>query len=366
EKSLVVLSQKGMSSHHLGEAERNLTRETCIGEAFLDNTPKIENDCELLKKTATAKIVRREGIKSFVHAPIAIEGQPIGVLSAFSRTVKGIFTEEFVEMFQSVAGLIGVAIRNDHQTEDLIQARQQEREMQIAKTIQLSLLPAAPPDIRGVELAGVCVPARLVGGDYYDFIPHGDESLDLVIADVSGHNVGAALIMAETRTFIKANAQGLGNAGSIMHRLNEFFYQDLTKAELFITMFYLRYNTSNSELRYASAGHNQPLVWRGAPESCERLDAEGLILGIKTDVNFEEKKTVLAPGDILLLYTDGIVEAENDNGMFFGMERLCALIQDYHDQPVSEIISGILKQVRLFTGKEHFNDDVSLVVMRVG
>jgi serine phosphatase RsbU (regulator of sigma subunit)/Na+/proline symporter len=364
--ALVVLSQKGMSSAHLGEAERNLTHDTCIGEAFLDNTTKVENDCDLLKKPATAKIVRHEGIKSFVHTPIAIEGEPIGVISAFSRSAKGIFTNEFVEMFQSVARQIGVAIRNARQTEDLIRARQQEREMQIAKTIQLSLLPTAPPDIKGVKLAGICVPARSVGGDYYDFIARGEEALDLVIADVSGHNVGAALIMAETRTFIKARAHTLGNASSVMRELNEFFYQDLTQAELFITMFYLKYNTATRELSYASAGHNQPLVFRTGQTSCERLDAEGLIFGIRTNVDFEEKKTILNPGDILLLYTDGIVEAEAPNGLFFGMERLCALIQDYRDRPSSEIIDNVLRQVRLFTGQEHFTDDVSLVVMQVG
>ena len=187
-----------------------------------------------------------------------------------------------------------------------------------------------------------------------------------MIADVSGHNVGAALIMAESRTFIKSRAHTLGNASSVMCELNEFFYQDLTRAELFITMFYLKYNAATRELSYASAGHNQPLIFRAGQTSCERLDAEGLIFGIKTNVDFEEKKTVLNPGDILLLYTDGIVEAEATNGLFFGMERLCALIQDYRDQPSAEIIDNVLRQVRLFTGQEHFTDDVSLVVMRVG
>ena len=123
----------------------------------------------------------------------------------------------------------------------LIEAREQERELQIAKTIQLGLLPTRTPEIPGVALAGRCMPARQVGGDYYDFLPRGENSLDLVIADVSGHNVGAALIMAETRTFIQARAQEMESASEIMPALNEFFFDDLTRAELFITMFYLRY-----------------------------------------------------------------------------------------------------------------------------
>ena len=121
----------------LADSPRDLNRETCIGEAFLDNKTKIENDCDYLDKPEASNIVFLEGFKSFAHAPISIEGQPIGVLSCFSRTAKGIFTEEFIELFNSLAGQIGVAWRNSRQTEDLIKAREQERELQIAKTIQL-------------------------------------------------------------------------------------------------------------------------------------------------------------------------------------------------------------------------------------
>ncbi|MDY0268390.1 SpoIIE family protein phosphatase [Trichloromonas sp.] len=361
---LTVRSQRGMSSDHLGAAERELNTNTYIGETFLGNRVTVVNDTDVLDKPQTAHIIHREGILSFAHAPIVIEGQPIGVLSALSKSSKGIFTSEFIELFKSLAGQVGVAWRNAHQTEKLIAAKEHERELQIAKTIQLSLLPRTVPAIPGLTLAGICVPARQVGGDYYDFLHHGDGTLDLVIADVSGHNVGAALIMAETRTFIQAKAKNLASAAGVMKALNEFFYQDLTGAELFITMFYLKYDIDSGRFTYASAGHNPPIILRQGNRSCERLDAEGLILGIKTQVEFEEKTAFLTPGDLLLLYTDGIIEAENPQGELFGDERLCSLLHELQPESPQKIIDTLLAQVRIYTGMPNFQDDVSLVVMK--
>ncbi|MDX9709036.1 MAG: PP2C family protein-serine/threonine phosphatase, partial [Trichloromonas sp.] len=193
---------------------------------------------------------------------------------------------------------------------------------------------------------------------------HGDGTLDLVIADVSGHNVGAALIMAETRTFIQAKAKNLASAADVMSALNEFFYQDLTGAELFITMFYLKYDIAGGRFTYACAGHNPPIVLRQGSRSCERLDAEGLILGIKTDVIFEEKTEFLNPGDMLVLYTDGIIEAANAEGELFGEERLCRLLHELQPESPQKIIDSLLEQVREYTGMQNFTDDVSLVVMK--
>jgi serine phosphatase RsbU (regulator of sigma subunit) len=363
--TLTVRSQKGMSSEHLGESERDLTMDTYIGAAFLTNSVRVINDSDLMIMPSSANTIQREGIRSFAHAPISIEGSPVGVLSSFSRSAKGIFTDEFVELYKNMAGQIAVAWRNAQQTDRLIEAREQAKELEIAKTIQLGLLPSCTPDVPGISLAGRCVPARQVGGDYYDFLARGKDAIDLVIADVSGHNIGAALIMAETRTYIQAKAQEIHSTSDILKAVNDFFYDDLTRAEVFITMFYLQYRPASRELSFASAGHNLPLVVRFADGSCESLDAEGLILGVRRHVVFEEQHRRLHPGDLLLLYTDGITEAESPDGIFFGEERLCALLQEYRSLPPTEIIDCLLDQVRLFTGTHNFKDDVSLVVMRV-
>lgn len=362
---LVLLSRKGVILKHLEESDGELNMETYPGSAFLNNSPEIINDADEMNKPLSAQVIRREGIKSFAHVPITIEGQPVGVLSAFSRSMKGIFTDEFIELFNSLAGQIGIALRNARQAEKLIQAREHEKEMQIARGIQLGLLPSSPPDVNGISLAGICVPAREVGGDYFDYLADGSDDLDLIIADVSGHNVGAALIMAEVRTFIHAEASSIRSPRDIMNALNEFLYEDLTRAELFITMFYLNYDAGLRKLSFANAGHNRPLLWRSASGECEYLDAEGLILGIKRKVAFEKKQLLLEHDDVLLLYTDGIIEATNHAGELFGEDRLCELLQKYHQHSPQQIIDGLLSQVRSFAGSQGFVDDVSLVVMRV-
>jgi len=364
-QTLTVRSQRGMSSEHFGESERDLTTDTFIGETFLTNSVSVVNDSDVISKVKTAQIIHREKILSFAHAPISIEGQPIGVLSAFSRSAKGIFTKEFLELFTSLAGLVGIAWRNAEQTEHLIRAREQQRELAIAKGIQLGLLPTSTPEVPGIALGGICIPAQEVGGDYYDYLLHDDGRLDLVIADVSGHNVGAALIMAETRTMIRSRRDQLNNPRDILCELNQFFYEDLTRAELFVTLFYLQYYPDTRQITYASAGHSPTLLWQAKSNTCLRLDPEGLIIGVKEDYPYEQESLMLEVGDALLLYTDGVIEAGNDKNELFGESRLVQLFSEKNQLPPQELINHIVEQVQLFSGHHSFLDDVSLVVMQV-
>ncbi len=364
-QSLTVRSQRGMTSEHFGESERDLNMETFIGETFLTNSVSVVNDSDYISKPKTAAIIHREKILSFAHAPIAIEGQPIGVISAFSRTAKGIFTKEFIELFTNLAGQVGVAWRNAQQTDHLITAREQQRELEIAKNIQLGLLPTKIPEVHGINLGGLCIPAKEVGGDYYDYLLHEDGRLDLVIADVSGHNIGAALIMAETRTMIRSSSSQFSSPKELLHELNLFFYEDLTRAELFITLFYLQYHHETRELHYASAGHSPTLLWQEKSKQCLRLDPEGLIIGVKKEFPYEQESITLESGDVLLLYTDGLIESINEHSVFFGEERLIELFKEKHHLPAQQLIDTIVEQVQLFSGHHNFQDDVSLIVMQV-
>ncbi len=364
-RTLLVKSLVGETFNHFGKSERNLSTDTYIGQAFLSNVTTVVNDTNELEKPASSEIVREEGITSFAHMPIAIEGEPVGILSAFSRSGKGVFTTEFIALLENIAGQVGIAWRNEQQIGRLVLVREQEREMQIAKEIQMGLLPAALPPMKEIEVAGLCVPAHQVGGDYYDFIVRENKHCDVVIADVSGHSIGSALIMAETRTFIHSRIYDIDNPAAMLHALNGYFLKDLDRSDLFVTMFYLQYNPANRLITYSNAGHNLPFLWRHRQQQIETLDAEGLIFGIYKDVHFEQKTTCLEPGDILLLYTDGITEAEDNNQNMFGQARLQKLLSENHRSTPQELIDLILTQIRLFTGYRHFNDDVTLFVMKV-
>ncbi len=363
--TLIVKSLVGSSSEHFGQFERNLNMDTYIGQAFLTNTTTVVNDTDNIDKPLSAEHIKRDGITCLAHTPIIFEGETIGILSAFSKTAKGIFTKEFIALFENLAGQIGIAWRNDQQLQKLLQGREQEREMQIAKDIQKRLLPTNFTTSENIAIAGLCVPAHQVGGDYYDFIERDNSCYDLIIADVSGHSIGSALIMAETRTFIHARIQDIKQPAEMLQALNGYFLKDLDRSDLFVTMFYLQYNPKNHRIIYGNAGHNTPLLWKKQKQQIEILDTEGLIFGIKEDIDFEQKATDLEPGDILLLYTDGIIEAENKDKVFFGIERLGKVLEEGQDLSPQELIDKIMTQGRIFTGMRHFNDDVTLVVMKV-
>jgi len=351
--------------------------ETYIGEAFLANRIQFVNDTQYITKPISRDLMAREGIRSFAHIPIARKGEPpLGILSVFSKNIVGLFNEPFLDLLESLAGQLAQAVRivkemeaRDREREEkervLLENARVLKEMEIAKQIQLSLLPSRPPVMGQIEIAGRCKPATHVGGDYYDFFLHGASNIDMVIADVSGHSVGAAIIMAETRSVLRAQARSDKTVGAILATLNELLHDDLSAAELFITMFYVRYDTEHSVLAYANAGHNPPLIYREGRQACMELDAEGLILGVKRDVQFEEKVIPLQPGDVVLLYTDGITEAQNPSGEFFGTSRLCETLTSNHTRSAEEIIETILAEVERFSGTTTINDDISMVVFKV-
>lgn len=249
-------------------------------------------------------------------------------------------------------------------------AEEERHELEIAKHIQLSLLPKKPLIVAGAEIAGICMPATHVGGDYFDYF-HYDDSIDVVVADVSGHSVGAALIMTEMRSTLKAETRKTPgkppsqSAGEVLRALNHLLYEDLSSAELFITMFYLKYDLGKRLLRYANAGHNRTLLLRRSDWTCSELDAEGLILGVRRDVLFEEKHLILEPGDRLLLYTDGMIEAQNEQGEFFGVSRLCNLFSADRSESPAATIRKLSDELRTFCGKSEFADDITLVILQI-
>ncbi len=363
--TLQLSSLSGQATPGFGQTEHNINLETYIGQSFITNKTVVINDSDYLEKPLSAQLVKAEGITCFAHTPITFEGEPVGILSAFSKTIKGVFTPAFIALFENIAAQLSIAWRNNLQLVELLEVREQERDLEIAKQIQSALLPSELPRIPGIEVAGLCVPTHQVGGDYYDFIQRGEATYDLIVADVSGHNIGSALLMTETRTFIHAQLDNIEETGPMLQALNSYIFTDLDRAELFVTMFYLKYDCASHRLTYSNAGHNNPLIWRTAEGRCEALDAEGLIFGIMKEISYEEKVTTLHAGDILLLYTDGIIEAEDRNNQLFGMERLARLLEEGSSLPPAELIDFIMNQVRIFTGVRHFKDDVTLLTMKI-
>ncbi|MBT0665487.1 SpoIIE family protein phosphatase [Geobacter pelophilus] len=255
------------------------------------------------------------------------------------------------------------------QTEQIRVALQEKamvaKEMEIAGAIQSALIPHALPATGRLDFATLYRPAGHLGGDYFDLFKRGDGVIDLVIADVAGHNVGSALIVAEIRGALQGQPTAMHRGcGEMLAMLNEALYGDLTRAELFVSMFYLRFDENKLQLSYASAGHNSQLL-RRKDGLTEELNADGMIIGVMPHVTFEEKMVSLDQGDRFLLFTDGLVEAENLHEEQFGSERLATAFADADFANCQEELGAILGAMERFVAGAPLKDDLTLLLVNI-
>jgi len=239
-----------------------------------------------------------------------------------------------------------------------------QRELEIAKGIQQSFLPELPPRVEGFDLAALNVPAQEVGGDFYDFIPIGGENWGLVIADVSGKGIPAALFMALSRTLVRANTIGTTSVSQAIQRANDLIAEH-ERTSMFVTLFCGMLDPKRRTLTYVSAGHNPPLKFASGGGDTIMLKARGIALGIMPDIRLEEQEITLDEGDILVLYTDGVTEAIDDKEGQFGQDRLNAAVQRASALPASEIIERVVDEVNEFSQGQPQFDDITLMIVKV-
>jgi phosphoserine phosphatase RsbU/P len=238
-----------------------------------------------------------------------------------------------------------------------------EFEMQTAREIQQSFLPESPPDIPGFELAALNIPARQVGGDFYDFIPVSPDKWGIAIADVSGKGVPAALFMALSRTLVRANSHGELTAASTIDKANRLIVEE-AKFGMFVTLFYGVLETKRKVLQYINAGHNPPMIFSHNSSNINLLKAKGIALGVIDNADFEQKELALNSGDIVVFYTDGVTEAENDKGEQYGEQRLSRLVVQKTALSAKEISEAIKEEVFAFALNQEQHDDFTLVVLK--
>jgi sigma-B regulation protein RsbU (phosphoserine phosphatase) len=235
----------------------------------------------------------------------------------------------------------------------------------IARKIQQSLLPDDPLSLAGVRFAGRCIPAADVGGDYFGYFANGESGVDSLIGDVSGHGIGAALLMAEARTTFMTARLVEESAAAVLSKLNVLLHDDLDHAQLFMTACCMTFDATTSELSYANAGHPAALVLRAGASRCIPLRAEGVLLGIQKDARFDQVKLRMNAGDVVVFYTDGITEVCNDAGDFFGVRGLEeAIVSNGHMEP-EPLIDAVLAALERFAAGRPYDDDCTIVAMKV-
>jgi len=291
-------------------------------------------------------------------------GDPLGAMTLIGRPAATRFTAGHAKLAATIATQLAIAIENSRLVRSLQETERVRHEIEIAASIQRSLLPDEPPLVPGVSLAGRCVPAAQVGGDYFDFVLDDKGGLFLLIADVAGHSISSGLLMAMARSIIRRDAAEGRAPGEVLSVANRAMFGDLVTAGLFITMFCARYEPSSGVLAFANAGHNPPLLRRAGGQELLELDGDGAPLGIIETIEFEERTLQLAAGDRLLMYTDGVSEASNPSGEQYGERRLRELVLSA-DMAPQELTDRVYDAVRSHSGSEPQHDDVTLVAMAI-
>ena len=213
-------------------------------------------------------------------------------------------------------------------------------------------------------MAALNLPAKEVGGDFYDFIPVSPDKWGLVIADVCGKGVPAALFMALSRTLVRANATGNLTTSEAIRRANDLIAQE-ERSGMFVTLFYGVMDAKAMTLTYVNAGHNSPIIFRNAGTDIIMLAAKGIALGVKQDIELEERKISLRRGDIIVLYTDGVTEAINNQEEQFGQQRLVSIVQGCINLHAEELLQRIKDKVTVFSQEQSQYDDITLMVLKV-
>jgi phosphoserine phosphatase RsbU/P len=239
-----------------------------------------------------------------------------------------------------------------------------DEELKVGTRIQLSLMPQRCPELPGWDVAAYYQPAREVGGDFYDFLLAPDQlrQLRMAIADVTGKGVPAALFMASARTTLRAESIAGYGPANVLSRANRVFLLD-GASPLFLSAFYAVLDGESGSLTYANAGHECPL-WRHANGCVQRLDQHGIMLGLFAGTTYGEWSVTMAPGDSLVLYTDGVTEARNEAGAFFGEETLETLVATAGAECAGELVTAIVDAIGTFAGATPPADDCTIVVLK--
>jgi sigma-B regulation protein RsbU (phosphoserine phosphatase) len=318
------------------------------------------------------------GIPGALLFAFLMESLHMGIVLLIARPfTEAIEVVKLVSLPMILANMIGMAIfalvltnlvkERRTATERDKYRRELERrtyEMEIAGGIQQSFLPESPPRIEGVELAALNLPAKEVGGDFYDFIPVSQDKWGLVIADVSGKGVPAALFMALSRTLVRANAIGNATASQAIRRANDLIVED-DRVNMFVTLFYSVLDPTGKTLTYVNAGHNPPLMLRREGRDIALLEAKGIALGVMSNIGLEEREISLQKGDMVVLYTDGVTEAINNKEEQFGQARLISIAEKNCNLPASELVKRIQQEVTEFSQGQPQFDDLTLMILKV-
>jgi len=307
---------------------------------------------------------------SEVMLPLRYKDRLRGVVSLGRKKSGKIFTHEDVDLLKTISSQGAVALENARLFEENLVKGRMEEELKIARDIQVSMLPDSAPEIEGFTIAATSIPAREVGGDFYDFIPFDvagtGKRLAIVVGDVSGKAISGALVMAASRSVFRVLTESSATVEAVMNQANLRLKQDVKKG-MFVATLYAVLDPGERTLTLSNAGQTQPVLCPGDGSAPVYLETEGdcFPLGIVEDCRYEASRVFLKGSDVVVLYTDGVVEAVNASGEMYGFDRFLAAIGEGRSLPSEALLSGLVHEVERFVGGVEQHDDITIVIVKV-
>lgn len=329
--------------------------------AYFLSAPGATELDKLHMDSAALKALKATGIRMVI--PLVSQGELVGLLNLGPRLSEQDYSTDDRTLLNDLATQAAPALRvaqlvREKRAQDLERERI-EQELHVARLIQQTLLPKELPMLPGWQISSYYQPARAVGGDFYDFMYFDDGRLGLVIGDVTDKGVPAALVMATTRSILRSTASAAVSPGQVLQQANDLLYQDIPP-NMFVTCLYAILDPASGRLEYANAGHDLP--YRRHAGQVSELRATGMPLGLMPGMAYEEKEITLTPGESILFYSDGLVEAHNERRQMFGFPHLMKLLEDVPGN--TPIVDYLLAELAGFTGPDwEQEDDVTLVTL---
>jgi sigma-B regulation protein RsbU (phosphoserine phosphatase) len=304
------------------------------------------------------------GYESLLVLPLQLNEDIVGVL-AVANKVDGLMASPDRKLGQAIVNQAGIYFENLLFAEQRVAEARVQTELKLARDVQMQLLPQRPTDVPGLDIAGFSEPALHVGGDTYDFLVDDHQQFHVCVGDVSGKGMPAALLMAMVRTTLR-NAWQFGEQASpatAIEQTNASLYDDFTETSMFATLFVATYDAEERILRYANAGHS-PVIYRPHGGTAQLLVADGVPIGVLTESQVEDRSLRFGEGDLLIISTDGLNEARNQDGELFGQESLLNLTDNLAGRPAATIAHELLTAVDIYADGQPQADDQTLVVIR--
>ncbi|MGB8647502.1 MAG: GAF domain-containing SpoIIE family protein phosphatase [Anaerolineae bacterium] len=353
---------RGMDHRVIDSPQFQISR-SVVDWVAVEGKPRLTSDAQRDAWLAGRVSVAGLGLRSILCVPLQLRSITQGVIYVDNRLQAGIFTEADLDLLSAIASTAAIAIENARLYQVAVEKGRMERELQVARDVQASLIPRETPRLQGWEFATLWQPAHLVGGDFYDFLPLSNGGYGIAVGDVSDKGTGAALLMAVTRSILRASVDITSNAADCIRHANRLLCADATRG-MFVTLFYAELDPAHHELTYVNAGHNPPLHYAAATGEVKRLARTGLPLGIDDAAIYRQVTVEIAPGDLIVFYTDGIPEAMDAQERSWGMESLEALTSVQGHAPAEDFVTALADALRRFASEAPQSDDMTVVVAR--